>query len=95
MRTIHKYPLQRMFGEQRVSAPVGARFISTAIQRGQIVVWAIVETDNPFRGYVALVTGTGFEVPRGWVTSEFVGTVESAESGLVFHVFVAGEEETK
>lgn len=83
-RTIYKYVL--IPDKQFLQVPEGARFLQAGEQNGDVVVWALVDTEAPSEGRNVAVYGTGHEVPAApgvYLNTVFVGP-------LVFHVFVDG-----
>ena len=83
-RTICKYQLHP--DNRCLWVPEGARFLQAGEQNGDIVVWALVDTEAPSFSRNVAVYGTGHEVPKDpgtYLNTVFVGP-------LVFHVFVDG-----
>lgn len=83
MKTIHKYPLDPR--RPIVEMPIGAKVLSVQIQRGDVCLWALVDTSAEIERRAFIVLGTGHEVPDN--DGEFVATFQMEDLGLVFHVF--------
>lgn len=89
--TIHKFTLQPV-DEQFVNIPGFIKILSVAEQRGQIVLYAIVDPyPDPEAEPIAVavrVHGTGHEIPARVTNWHFLGTVKLLEGVLMFHIFV-------
>lgn len=88
-RRIWKYTLA-LKALQKVAMPLGARQQLLSVQRQgeDIVLWAIVDADEPRIDRVTvLIVGTGREMPDRCTLQSYVGTVETVD-GFVAHVFV-------
>ena len=82
--TIWKYNL-KLIDEQIVKIPPPTRFLSVAIQDGQIAVWVVVKPDAPPEPVHFTIRGTGHALTGA--EGEYVGTVQ--DHGLVWHIFAA------
>ena len=87
MTTVYKYPCYRGFCEQGVEMPAGAQILSAAYQSGQIVVYALVDSEAPVETRSVWVYPTGREVVLA-ESAKFIGTVRT-DIGLMFHIFAA------
>ena len=72
---------------QHIEIPLGAKILSVQAQRGALCLWALVDPDPGAvtRAHPIRVYGTGHpcdEDPRN-----FIGTVQTNEGALVWHVF--------
>lgn len=88
---IWKFPL-RVEDEQDIAMPAGASILTVQVQRGMPVLWAAVEPDSPLRPRRIFCRGTGHQMgatARLWI---YIGTVQLAAGGLVFHFFDGGEQ---
>lgn len=83
--TIWKFPL-RAVDEQTIGVPRGGQILSVAVQRGTIVVYALVDPKAPFENRVVRIHGTGHSCDLDGF--RFVGTALLVDGDLVFHVFV-------
>jgi hypothetical protein len=86
MRTIWKASLDRpinAYGEALVAFPRGARLLSAVLQNGEIVVYAVVDSDNESVEHPVVIVGTGKPVPSDAAT--FLGSV--VQGPFVWHVF--------
>jgi hypothetical protein len=91
MKSIFKYPLE-ITDEQEVMMPKWCTPLSVQMQNGQLVMWALVDTEQPIvRAYVR-VYGTGNPLPDEFYANReynhFVGTFQHGQ--FVGHVFIAG-----
>lgn len=89
---IWKFPL--LADDAPISMPRGARILSLALQRGEPHVWALADPEQPKVLRRLRVIGTGMRL-GDVANSVFVGTFVLDRLGLVFHVFDAGEEQSK
>ena len=92
-QTIWKAVVKReanAFGVYAVELPEGATLLSTGVQNGAIVVWALVDPRYPTTRHLIYVAGTGQEQRFGghW---RFLGTV--FQGLFVWHVFDMNEIE--
>jgi hypothetical protein len=63
-----------------------AELLTVQVQRGVLCVWALVDlTHKGPKGRTLYVVGTGHPMPRHH--GAYVGTVQTNDGGLVFHVF--------
>lgn len=85
MKTVWKYVLEGP--EATVYAPARPQWLSAAIQDDQIVVWALVDTEEPKLRYTLIAVNTGSALPDIPIVS--IGTV-TASSGVVWHIFAEG-----
>lgn len=77
MTTIYKYPLV-ITDQQTVVMPKSARLLSAAVVRGEVVVYAMVDTDQPGDPRTFWIIGTGHDVPYhlyAEAITKFIGTV--------------------
>ena len=98
MKTIYKYSLT-LTDHQLVAMPQGAQPLSIQFQRGQLCLWALVDTNAEMKQVDFFIRGTGHEVDfkvnvPGMVSIgdpeqhfKFVGTVQAHGGALVWHVF--------
>jgi hypothetical protein len=83
--TIWKFPvpIEDCF---ELSMPAGARLLSVQCQHGEPQLWALVEPDAPGECRRFYVAGTGHL--RGDLDgATYVGTFQSSDGFLVFHLF--------
>lgn len=88
-KVIYKYKINP--GSNSVELPKGAKILSVANKFDEIVVWALVGTNQPpglteSISFHALPTGVPFD-PWMYAGCEFIGTVLIAGGRLVWHVF--------
>ncbi len=86
MKTIWKFPVG-VANEQTVAMPEGAKALSVQVQKDFLCIWAIVDSEAPVRDVTVYVCGTGHPLDMGEDTV-YVGTVQVASGGLVWHVFM-------
>jgi len=82
--TVYKYPLA-IVGEQVVPMPQGARILCVQLQRGDLCLWALVNTANVETDRTIEIIGTGN--PAHHRPRTYLGTVQTAGGMLVWHVF--------
>lgn len=89
MRTIYKYPFQ-VDDEVWIALPYGAEILSVQKQGasplGSLVLWALVDTDEPPEDRRLLIRGTGHEA-SSILSRRYVGSVQEQGGALVWHVF--------
>ena len=84
MKTIYKYPLS-LDVSQIVSIP--GKPISVIVQRGEIVAYALVDTDSEPLQWEFVMCGTGQPTPENIDGLGFLGTVSLYDGSLILHVF--------
>ena len=84
---IYKYELQ-ITDEQTVEMPRGARLLSVQMQRERLMLWAVVNTNEPIRSRVIRIHGTGIAISPEH-NYAFIGTVQ--DGPFVWHVFDGGQ----
>lgn len=83
MRKVFKYTITAECG---IEMPIGAEILSCGEQGADLVIWALVNPDEPekeIRDFVAVYTGH----PLPELDMNFIGTVQSRDSILVYHIF--------
>lgn len=85
MISIYKYTIKDKKWAEVM--PRGARILSVGAQRGQICLWALVDTEAPEEARCFRVYGTGRPVEVENLL--FIGTVILGEGDLVWHIFEA------
>ena len=85
---IFKYIISQ--GEQIIDMPRGAKLLSIAEQRNNIVLYALVDPTNPIAKRRILVVGTGWGFSVN--IEKFIGTVNLVDGELMFHVFDGFEQ---
>lgn len=88
MKTIWKYPLVIM-DSQVVVAPEGAEFLSATLKDGAPTLYALVDPKAPMESHEVQIRGTGHPIDEALLRSHvFLGTVNTHNGLLVWHVFV-------
>ena len=89
MRSIFKYDVVK---NGIIEGPI-TKLLTAQVQHGSIMVWAEVDTDAENVKYQVIPIGTGWplDAPAGEQcildTHQYIGTVQLAGGGLVFHVY--------
>ena len=86
MNRIYKYPVE-CTPRQTLTLPRGAKPISAINQRNEIVVYAVVDTDEVEQDCFEIVvqpTGLSFDDINAY---QFLGSVALYEARYVFHIF--------
>lgn len=95
MTTVWKYEL-KMAEEQSIEMPDGAKILSAQMQAGQLMLWALVDTEHAKAGRMIGILGTGQPAAHwmNWPNARFISTVQitGSISVLVLHVFELLEE---
>ena len=83
MKVIWKYAIPNL--ENVIAMPEGAKVLCVHTQRGEPQIWALVDPNAPKVTRTIHIHGTGHPVPDDPGT--YIGTIQLACGGLVFHVF--------
>lgn len=91
MREVWKFPLE-LKDEQEVMMPEGADILSTGLQGGTIMLWALVDPDAVKKPRRIEIYGTGHKFHA--TDRRFVGMVQQDHKTfqLVWHVFEVVEK---
>ena len=90
MKRVFKYRID--YGNPIVAMPQGAELLCVGLQGKEIMLWALVEKDNPKEERIFYILGTGSQVTDGL---SYVGTVFDSrpspgfQNGFVWHVWEA------
>ena len=93
MRSIYKYNITNT-NQGYIEGPI-VKLLTTQVQRGEIVLWAEVDTNLPNRKFQILTLGTGWPLDppanKECVldTHTYIGTVMLAYDNIVLHVYAA------
>lgn len=80
-----------MESKAAIAMPADAKILSADWQGYDLVVWAIVETDNYFKKRVFYIAATGEVIPLEIWEKLYKGHIATLQKGgLVFHVFDGG-----
>jgi hypothetical protein len=89
MKTVYKYVLE-VVDDQTLSLPIGSQVLSVATQDDDIVLYALVDPDQPTTiRYGIRIHGTGHPISN-IDGHAFLGTVNLYGGRLMFHVFWKG-----
>lgn len=80
-KKIYKYKLE-LTEEQIVNMPQGSKILSTQLQDGSICLWAMVDTEKPFKQRDIRIYGTGSKITD---LDKYIGTVQDGR--YVWHVW--------
>ena len=84
---IYKYPLpigEMVYG---VDIPKGARVLSCGVDaKGEVVVWAEVDTDAPIEKRFFDIVPTGQQV-SSTLLGRFIGTVSLNGAAIILHIY--------
>lgn len=98
MITIYKYHLDRDHVHVKSRNAHVLEFLSVQIQRDEITLWALVDTEKPANYADIYVLGTGWNLGtkrEPWLTkANFIDTVQDPD-GLVWHIFGVLPEDKK
>jgi len=86
MLTVWKYAF-KLNDEVRIEMPMGARLLDVQVQRDDICLWALVDSDLPRTIRRFVIHGTGHPIARKSEELGYVGTFQLAGGSLVFHLF--------
>lgn len=84
--TIWKYQLE-IDDVVTVQMPLGARILSLQTQDNIPCLWAMVNPTNPKERRYFLIVGTGHELPNSATEGTYIGTTQTHDGRLVWHVF--------
>lgn len=94
MKTIYKYPLL-ITDSQVIRMPAGARILCCQMQtggpaKGDVCLWAEVDTDRPHVNRTILIAGTGNPFPEKLPEKRsYIGSVQ--DGVFVWHVYEGTE----
>lgn len=94
MKTIYKYPLEPV-SEQTYTMPKGAKILSVQWIRGQVCIYALVDTEEKMsEAHQFLIIGTGHLIRPNTEPAAhyFLGTIHNEDQSLVFHIFEKKEQ---
>ncbi len=86
MRTVYKYPMQMVGGEQIVRMPIGSNVLACQNQGEDPQLWAEVNDQNDMTDRTFIIVGTGHPLPEG-ASLKFIDTFQMVGGSLIFHVF--------
>ena len=69
----------------RTTLPAGAEILHVNTQKGNICIWAEVDTEAPAEERTFKIVGTGHAVPAG--PRKYLGTVKLQNDTFIFHVY--------
>lgn len=91
MRSIYKYDIMKV-KDGIIEGPI-TKLLTAQAQHGSIMVWAEIDTEAENVKYQVIPVGTGWslDMPAGEQcildTHQYIGTVQLAGGGLIFHVY--------
>lgn len=88
--SIWKYVIS-LDDEVDLEMPKGAKLLHVAEQRGDVCLWAMVDTSAPNVTRCISVRGTGHPCDESILRAPHIGTVSLHVGGLIFHLFDRGE----
>lgn len=83
MRQIWKYSLSG--SSALLEMPAGAQVLCVQMQRGQPMLWALVDTDQPKTERQFVIVGTGHVVDDDDEAHHYIGTAQYG--AFVWHIF--------
>ncbi|GAB6439722.1 hypothetical protein CON36_34030 [Bacillus cereus] len=87
MYSVWKFVLESQ-ETQMLEVPLGAEILSTETQGDDIVVYALVDTEQTEKEYKDVrVYGTGVPIPDVITEYNFLGTAKFYNGSMMFHVF--------
>jgi hypothetical protein len=104
MHTIWKYQIEQYLdltimgeitrGNVVIPMPKGAEPLDVQVQYGDMYLWCIVDTDQPYVDTELFVVGTGHALPATikYAPFRYIGTIQLEDGMWVFHVFWKGQE---
>lgn len=86
-KRIYKYPID-VLDEQEVLMPHGANILSIQWQRGELMLWALVQPINLRSPRKIVMLGTGHDF---WNSEDFdyITTIQQNDGDLIWHIFEA------
>jgi hypothetical protein len=87
MLSIYKYVIEDL-NNPIITLPIGFKILSVASQRDDIVVYALVNINEPVRKDIKLsVVATGQKLDDLYSNRNFLGTVSLMNGLFMFHIF--------
>jgi hypothetical protein len=83
MKTVYKYELQQIDDYIGLELPEGAQILHFGIQNNRLMIWALVESDNPNKRRIFRMAGTGHSIIEK--NPLHIGTV--FDGPFVWHLF--------
>lgn len=83
MTVIWKFPL-KFAGEQVIEIPYEYRILDIQYQKGQLMMWALVNDEVPNDTVTIRIFGTGHEVDHA---GDYITTIQEQNGLLVWHIF--------
>ena len=90
MKTIYKYELP-INDEVTLDMPSGAEILCVQEQHQQVMLWAVVNHDNPVAEKRFYMRGTGHPMYEA-ENANYISSVQLSGGALVFHVFEQKEK---
>lgn len=84
MNIIYKYKLEPLT-INKIRIPTGYKVLTVGIQRNELYLWALVDTDNKETEMLCYPFGTGHQISNDIDLTDFIGTAVS--DTFVWHVF--------
>ena len=85
--TIWKYGI-KVGDNVCIRMPKDAELLPVQVQKGQVCIWAIVNSENEYEDRYFHIYGTGHDIPVDILRSGiFLGTFQLHDGDLVFHMF--------
>lgn len=92
MRTIYRYPLKRV-ERQDITGPGLSRVVSVSRERGEIEVWAEIDTQQPMNTIQIVLVGTGQPHMDKFETDYYIGHV--IEGQYVWHLYASPDTQLR
>jgi hypothetical protein len=86
MKTIYKYPLTPAI-KQHIPLPKDAEILTVQVQKGDICLWASVNTHNHIKERCIEIYGTGHEIPDDGMERKYISTFQLDGGSLIYHTF--------
>ena len=89
-KVIWKFKLE-ICDEQKILMPKGAKILSVQQQAGELFLWALYDPEKRKEERIIYIYGTRNSIQNHPVR-KFIGTVQTQNGFLVWHVFEASNE---
>ncbi len=87
MKAVWKFPIQ-VADEQIINIPLGATLLTVQVCRGEVCIWALVDTAEKPSSVKIITHGTGHPADDVWNAANYIGTYQIQQGEFVGHVWV-------
>ena len=86
MKTIYKYQL-KADKKQYVPLPKDSQILTVQVQKGDVCLWALVDTHNHVEERCIEIYGTGHPIDNDGMERKYISTFQLDGGSLIYHAF--------